>query len=112
MTGINGGGFKANVGADPEISADKAVIRIAIKMDHKSDYVEWTNLTVWGKNFDWLAKNCRKGDRVVVTSSRLTTRYDEAKGQKFVNLSCNLADLDVIPKAAKAGAGDDGDLPF
>lgn len=112
MNGFKGAGFQGNVGADPEVDMARGVanIRVAVKMGTKKDdeETEWVGLSVWGKNFDWFQQNCRKGCQVVIMSAQVTTRQSGDK--KFVNASCNLGDIKVIPKAGAAQS--DTDLPF
>lgn len=107
--GISGGGFKGNLGADPEVNAgeEKAKLRVAIQMG--KEQTEWVGLDVYGKFLDYLAK-AKKGDSVVVTSCQVTTR-ETPDGKKFVNIRASGMDVIVIPKGSLKREGD-SDLPF
>lgn len=106
--GITGGGFRGNLGADPEVNAgeEKAKLRVAIQMG--KEQTEWVGLDITGKFLDFLA-SAKKGDTIIVTSCRVTTR-DTQDGKKFVNVWASAQDVTVVPKGALKRGADD--LPF
>lgn len=114
--GINGGGFLARLGADVELDPvnNRAKLRCAIQMD--KEYTEWVSVLVNGPksgNLDWLGKG-RKGDEVAFIATRLVTKPKvpgDDKAGVWINITASSMDIRLIPKAAKAPAGDD-EIPF
>lgn len=122
-----------NIGQEPELRytpSGKAVLGLSIAHNQrwtddageKHEKTTWLKVTAWGKVAEALAKDARKGDRIIISGATpsveaYTDRNGDVKGQMVATIN-HFGQYELVPRIAREEAeyeyaGDNtGDIPF
>lgn len=108
--------IKGNLGNDPELKfvkgakGDTALLAFSVAYTPRerkgNDWIDgetiWTRATVWGEKAEFWADHLQKGDTVLVQGSLRQNTFTNKEGKEVKSLEISVADMGIVPKAAKS----------
>jgi len=104
------------LGRDPELrhtGSGKAVCSFSLATDEYGDKTEWHNIVAWEKTAQFIAREGRKGARVLV-AGRLQTRKwqaDDGTERRRTEIVCEPGGLNLLDWPEKGDSRPDRSVP-